>query len=95
MRYKMPEIKTDPRFWDCECKHNYIRPKQVKYCGHCKTKPDDQPDSRENEIDASWVICPKCLEIGFFQYYGKNSLIDNVEHKPHNIVGLYCKIPRP
>lgn len=47
-------IKTDPNFWDCECKGNdYIHPKSQKRCKKCGARAADQPDSRVNEIEAA------------------------------------------
>ena len=44
-------IDTDPGFWDCKCQDpNYIHPKSLRICPLCKTEPDEQPDSRTNEL---------------------------------------------
>jgi len=43
-------IKTNPNYWDCECKHNYIHLKSETKCIHCGALANDQPDSRQNEI---------------------------------------------
>ena len=38
-------VKTDPRYWDCECDNNYIHKKSIILkCGICGF------DSRPNEI---------------------------------------------
>ena len=56
-------IETDPRFWDCECPgKDYIHPKSFRYCPKCKTMPDDQPDSRVNELSAVGLITERELE---------------------------------
>ena len=42
---------TDPNYWDCECKENYIHHKSArKECPKCGTYHEDQPDSRVSEI---------------------------------------------
>lgn len=47
----MKDILTDPDYWDCECKDNYIHKKSdILYCSICGTYEEDQPDSRVNEI---------------------------------------------
>ncbi len=46
-------MKTDPRYWDCECEENYIHDKRVgTFCPRCRTRAQDQPDSRPEEIRA-------------------------------------------
>ena len=55
-----PATVTHPGYWDCECKTNYIRPKQSlgadqsKFeCPLCGAREDDQPDSRADEVKAA------------------------------------------
>ena len=55
-----PATVTHPGYWDCECKTNYIRPKQSlgadqsKFeCPLCGAREDDQPDSRADEVAAA------------------------------------------
>jgi len=43
-------IELDPRYWDCECEHDYIHPKSMECCPKCKAWRDDQPDSRVEEV---------------------------------------------
>jgi len=43
-------IETTSKYWDCECKHNYIHPKSERECSICKVKEEDQPDSRVDEV---------------------------------------------
>ena len=43
-------MPTDPRYWDCECKANYMHPKSEPSCPECNTRAEDQPDSRINEL---------------------------------------------
>ena len=46
-------IKTNSNYWDCECESNYIHKKaETNHCVKCDTHEDDQPDSRQEEIDA-------------------------------------------
>ena len=43
-------LETNPLFWDCECKKNYIHLKSCNFCVHCGSRQKDQPDSRANEV---------------------------------------------
>ena len=44
-------VKTDPRYWDCECDNNYIHKKlESLSCPVCKMTEDECSDSRPNEI---------------------------------------------
>jgi hypothetical protein len=44
-------IKTDPNYWDCECDTDFIHSKvKGTFCPKCRTKAEDQPDSRKTEI---------------------------------------------
>ncbi len=45
------EIQTNPNYWDCECEADYIHPKGSVTCSKCGALEDEQPDSRQNEID--------------------------------------------
>jgi len=45
----MNEIITNPAFWECECKENYIHSKKEKVCKICKAYSEDCPDARINE----------------------------------------------
>ena len=42
---------TDSRYWDCECKNNYIHLKKTKICPKCKASIDDCPASRTDEVN--------------------------------------------
>ena len=46
-------IRTNPRFWDCECKKRYIHVKAVKHCIRCDVHQDNMPDSKMSEIRLS------------------------------------------
>ena len=46
----MSNQKLNENFWDCECEHNCIRFRNVRYCPYCKTFQDNQPDSHDNEV---------------------------------------------
>lgn len=50
-----PEITTTEKYWDCECKENYIHPKTQQKCNICGAIADEQPDS--------WVV--EVLRQGF------------------------------
>ena len=44
-------VKTDDRYWDCECDENYIHKKSIELeCTVCGCEHDECPDSRPNEI---------------------------------------------
>ena len=44
-------VKTDDRYWDCECENNYIHLKtNTLSCSVCGMTEDESPDSRPNEI---------------------------------------------
>jgi len=43
-------IELDNRYWDCECKHDYIHPKTVETCEICEAEQDEQPDSIAQEV---------------------------------------------
>lgn len=55
MRYWIDEahsFKCDPDYWDCECKTNYIHPKEMKRCPKCGVGEEDSPpDARAIEVD--------------------------------------------
>jgi hypothetical protein len=43
--------ETNPDYWDCECKVNYIHKKTERLaCHRCGATQDEQPDSRVSEI---------------------------------------------
>jgi hypothetical protein len=46
--------KTNPKYWDCECKVNYIHLKDENNttCEICDCHMDDQPDSRVEEVES-------------------------------------------
>jgi len=45
------EVKTDPRYWDCDCDNKYIHLKTDKLsCSICGMTEDECSDSRPNEI---------------------------------------------
>tara|TARA_R110000744_G_scaffold198235_2_gene317465 strand:- start:291 stop:656 length:366 start_codon:yes stop_codon:yes gene_type:complete len=49
-RYLRP-VRTDPRYWDCECDENYIHKKSIEpVCNVCGYGHDECADSRPNEI---------------------------------------------
>ncbi len=43
-------MKTDDRFWDCECEHDYIHSKAGAHCCACGATASEQPDSRVDEV---------------------------------------------
>ena len=47
----MCEIILNEDYWDCECEAFFIHPKGLKKCRECGAYADDQPDSRENEVE--------------------------------------------
>tara|TARA_R110000782_G_scaffold39956_2_gene92419 strand:+ start:88 stop:243 length:156 start_codon:yes stop_codon:yes gene_type:complete len=45
------DILLNENYWDCECVSNFIHTKKKIECNRCKALADEQPDSRQNEID--------------------------------------------
>ena len=59
MRY--PETQffmTTMLFWDCECREDYIHPRDMLMCEKCGYFKDECPDSRINEIRAAGIHLP-------------------------------------
>ena len=65
----MDTVKTDAKYWDCECIINYIHRKdKTLICSVCGHTEDEAPDSRPNEIKMHYkdyegvqvVECLKC-----------------------------------
>lgn len=47
----MSVFKTVQTHWDCACVEHYIHDKSVSLtCDDCGTSHDEQPDSRETEV---------------------------------------------
>jgi len=44
------KVLTTEKYWDCECRRNYIHPKSEWQCERCGAQRDKQPDSRINEV---------------------------------------------
>jgi hypothetical protein len=38
-------------YWDCECEENFIHLINEKVCSVCNTRQENQPNSRESEIE--------------------------------------------
>jgi len=49
------KIRTTPKFWDCACEHAYFHHHTVPCCARCGACRDEQPDSREDEVEAHLV----------------------------------------
>ena len=49
-KIKMNEIETTEKYWDCECKDNFIHPKTQNQCTICGATAEEQPDSRVDEV---------------------------------------------
>jgi len=47
---KINDVKTTEKYWDCECKDNFIHPKAQVKCNVCGAFVEEQPDSRVNEV---------------------------------------------
>ena len=41
---------TTPKYWDCECRHNYIHDSSVQKCEKCGAVQEEQPDSMVREV---------------------------------------------
>jgi hypothetical protein len=51
------DIITTDQYWDCECEHNFIHPKECPICFKCGAIKEEQPDSRVNEVlDLGFVL---------------------------------------
>jgi len=46
----------NPNFWDCECENDFIHPKTESYCHLCGAHADEQPDSREHELQTLYYL---------------------------------------
>ena len=58
---------TDPNYWDCECKENYIHHKSArKECPKCGTYHEDQPDSRVSEVEEGSNIGTNVIEVKIY-----------------------------
>lgn len=44
------DFNLDLRYWDCECKENYIHSIGESICTICDSLQSDCPNSRENEV---------------------------------------------
>ena len=42
--------ETDSRYWDCNCKTDYIHTKFEAVCKRCGARRDESPDSSVNEV---------------------------------------------
>ncbi len=49
-KQKKNDVETTEKYWDCECKDNFIHPKIQNQCGICGALAEEQPDSRINEV---------------------------------------------
>jgi hypothetical protein len=45
------DIILNENYWDCECYSNFIHSKKELQCNTCNSTAEEQPDSRQNEID--------------------------------------------
>lgn len=49
-RRMIMRIRTDRRYWDCDCVKNYIRPASEHRCDICGAEREDCADSMVNEL---------------------------------------------
>lgn len=47
---KPEPIVLDEEHWDCECDVRYIHPNGMLWCPFCRTRKQDQPQARANEV---------------------------------------------
>lgn len=48
---RIKRIKTDDRYWDCECEYYYIHDKKdTLECPICGSRAEDMPDSRVADL---------------------------------------------
>jgi hypothetical protein len=43
-------MRTDPNYWDCDCRYDYIHPKSEEWCVICGTSSHNMPDSHSTEV---------------------------------------------
>lgn len=55
-------METTTQYWDCECKEDYIRPREMDVCPICWAYREDQPDSRVNEVEEAGLPISKLTE---------------------------------
>ena len=55
-------IELNANYWDCECKKDYIKPKKVTKCNKCNAIQEEQPDSRQDEINKYVIDCYMYVE---------------------------------
>jgi len=48
-KFRQDDVTTE-NYWDCECEQDYIHAKNEQLCSRCYAIPDDQPDSRIDEV---------------------------------------------
>lgn len=64
-------VKTDPRFWDCECSNHYIHSKNHTVCNKCGAQSEEQPDSRVEELEYNQLAIGCCALNIMTQLKGK------------------------
>jgi hypothetical protein len=50
---RIMDIILNKNYWDCECLSDYIHSKKELKCSKCNSLADEQPDSRQNEINGA------------------------------------------
>lgn len=45
-----PDLVINLEYWDCECKHDYIRALDNVACERCGQTRESSPSSHENEV---------------------------------------------
>ena len=48
-KFRQDDVTTE-NYWDCEFEQNYIHPKDEQLCSYCLGIPEEQPDSRVDEV---------------------------------------------
>ena len=54
------EIVLNEDYWDCECDRRYIHKKSCPECPYCGAQQEEQPDSRQEEIDNELNLADCC-----------------------------------
>jgi Zn finger protein HypA/HybF involved in hydrogenase expression len=66
-------VKTDPNYWDCECKDNFIHLKANNLsCSVCRMTEDECSDSRPNEIKLYYKNYKENENDEYGEVYDKN-----------------------
>ena len=82
-------IATNPDYWDCECKVNFIHAKtDTLECRLCQSTHEDQPDSRVSEIRISDESIFLMMAVNVFSFIGDPAYQTILKLSPENLDAL-------